>query len=111
MSEHNTEIHTADNRTSESHAAESHVIGYGTYIMVWLGLVALTAITVSVAGFEFGGVTIIIALLIATVKSLLVGNYFMHLKFEKAIFKVFITVCIVTFIIMIILTFADLSFR
>ncbi len=93
------------------HNTESHSIGYGTYIMVWLGLVALTAVTVSVAGFNFGGITIIIALLIATVKSLLVGNYFMHLKFEKAIFKIFIAVCIVTFLIMIILTFSDLSFR
>lgn len=101
MSEHNT----------DSHLAESHSISYGTYIMVWLGLVALTAVTVSVAGFEFGGVTIIIALLIASVKSLLVGNYFMHLKFEKVIFKVFIAVCIITFLIMIILTFSDLSFR
>ena len=106
MSEHNTNSHSA-----ESHAAENHAIGYGTYIMVWLGLVALTAVTVSVAGFEFGGVTIIIALLIAAVKSLLVGNYFMHLKFEKVIFKVFIAVCLVTFLIMIILTFSDLSFR
>jgi caa(3)-type oxidase subunit IV len=79
--------------------------------MVWLGLVALTTATVSVAGFEFGGVTVIIALLIATAKSLLVGNYFMHLKFEKAIFKIFIAVCIITFLFMIILTFSDLSFR
>jgi cytochrome c oxidase subunit 4 len=93
------------------HNTESHSIGYGTYIMVWLGLVALTAVTVSVAGFEFGGITVLIALVIATVKSLLVGNYFMHLKFEKAIFKIFIAVCIVTFLIMIILTFSDLSFR
>jgi cytochrome c oxidase subunit IV len=98
-------------QNTDSHSAENHSIGYGTYIMVWLGLVALTAVTVSVAGFEFGGVTVIIALLIATVKSLLVGNYFMHIKFEKVIFKIFIVVCIVTFLIMIILTFADLSFR
>ena len=111
MSEHNTENHVNDNHAADSHAAKSHVISYGTYIMVWLGLVALTAVTVSVAGFEFGGVTIVIALLIATVKSLLVGNYFMHLKFEKAIFKVFIAVCILIFLFMIILTFADLSFR
>jgi cytochrome c oxidase subunit IV len=94
-----------------NHNTENHSISYGTYIMVWLGLVALTAATVSVAGFEFGGVTVIIALLIAATKSLLVGNYFMHLKFEKAIFKIFIAVCIITFLFMIILTFSDLSFR
>lgn len=93
------------------HNTESHSISYGTYVMVWLGLLALTAITVSVSGFELGAITVIVALLIAVAKSLLVGNYFMHLKFEKTIFKIFIAVCIVTFLIMIILTFSDLSFR
>ena len=79
--------------------------------MVWLGLVALTAITVSVAGLNFGAVTVVVALLIATVKSAMVGSYFMHLKFEHKVFKVFVVVCVITFIIMLILTFSDLSFR
>jgi cytochrome c oxidase subunit 4 len=94
-----------------NHDTENHSINYGTYIMVWLGLVALTAVTASVAGLELGGITIVIALLIAVSKSFLVGNYFMHLKFEKAIFKIFVAVCIITFLILIILTFSDLSFR
>lgn len=93
------------------HNTESHTISYGTYVMVWLGLLALTAVTVSVSGFELGAITVIVALFIAVAKSLLVGNYFMHLKFEKAIFKIFIAVCVITFLIMIILTFSDLSFR
>jgi cytochrome c oxidase subunit 4 len=93
------------------HNTESHSIGYGTYVMVWLGLVALTAVTASVAGLELGGITIVVALLIAISKSFLVGNYFMHLKFEKAIFKIFVAVCIITFLVIIILTFSDLSFR
>jgi cytochrome c oxidase subunit 4 len=93
------------------HNTESHTVSYGTYVMVWLGLVALTAITASVAGLELGGITIVVALLIAISKSILVGNYFMHLKFEKAIFKIFVAVCIITFLVIIILTFSDLSFR
>ena len=93
------------------HNTESHTVSYGTYVMVWLGLVALTAVTASVAGLELGGITIVVALLIAISKSFLVGNYFMHLKFEKAIFKIFVAVCIITFLVIIILTFADLSFR
>jgi cytochrome c oxidase subunit IV len=93
------------------HNTESHSVSYGTYVMVWLGLVALTAVTASVAGLELGGITIVVALLIAISKSFLVGNYFMHLKFEKAIFKIFVAVCIITFLVIIILTFADLSFR
>jgi cytochrome c oxidase subunit 4 len=71
-----------------NHNTESHTVSYGTYVMVWLGLVALTAVTASVAGLELGGITIVIALLIAVSKSFLVGNYFMHLKFEKAVFKI-----------------------
>jgi cytochrome c oxidase subunit 4 len=93
------------------HNTESHSVSYGTYVMVWLGLVALTAVTASVAGLELGGITIVVALLIAISKSFLVGNYFMHLKFEKAIFRIFVAVCIITFLVIIILTFSDLSFR
>ena len=93
------------------HNTESHSVSYGTYVMVWLGLVALTAVTASVAGLELGGITIVVALLIAISKSFLVGNYFMHIKFEKAIFRIFVAVCIITFLVIIILTFSDLSFR
>lgn len=89
----------------------NHAAGYGTYIMVWFGLVALTAMTVTIAGFNIGALTIVMALLIAISKSLLVGTYFMHLKFEKTVFRVFILVCIVTLIIIMALTFSDLSFR
>jgi cytochrome c oxidase subunit 4 len=96
---------------SNHNETQNHSIGYGTYIMVWLGLVALTAITVSVAGLNLGNITIVVALLIAAIKSTMVGNYFMHLKFEHKVFKVFVVVCIVTFIILFILTFSDLSFR
>lgn len=84
---------------------------YGTFIMVWLGLVSLTSITVSVAGFHLGTFTIVLALLIASIKTMLVVNYFMHLKWEMLIFKVFLGVCVIVFIIFIILTFFDYSYR
>lgn len=96
---------------SENTQSQAHHISYGTYIMVWLGLVALTAVTVSVAGLNLGTITLTVALLIATAKTILVMNYFMHVKYEHTVFKIFIAVCIVTFIIMISLTFFDLSFR
>ncbi len=93
------------------HTAEHHSIGYGTLIMVWLGLVALTSVTVAVAGINFGSAALIIALLIASTKTVLVINYFMHIKFESRVFKVFILVCVVTFLVIIILTFSDLLTR
>lgn len=94
-----------------NHTTEGHTIGYGTLIMVWAGLVALTSITVSVAGINFGSMALIIALLIASTKSALVVGYFMHIKFESKLFKLFIVVCVVTLLIIIILTFSDLLTR
>lgn len=85
--------------------------GYGIYILIWLGLVSLTVITVSLSGLNLTGLTVITALTIATIKSALVMNYFMHIKHETMIFKVFIAVCIIIFIVMIVLTFFDLTYR
>ncbi len=98
-----------DTHKEEEHAAHSH--GYGIYVLVFFGLLALTAVTVSVAGINLGSLTLSVALIIATVKTCLVVNYFMHVKFDTPIFKVFIAVCIVIFATMIGLTFFDLIFR
>lgn len=97
-----------------AHGAEEshkHFFGYGTNVLVWLGLIGLTALTVAIAGINLSGLTVIVALVIASVKSLMVVNYFMHIKFESRVFRVFILVCIVIFLTMIILTFFDLTFR
>ena len=96
---------------SGEHAAGGHSQGYGTYFMVWLGLVAFTAVTVTIAGLNLGSVTLITALLIASVKSFLVITYFMHVKSDSIMIKVFIGICILVFVIIMVLTFSDLSFR
>jgi len=51
------------------------------------------------------------ALIIASVKSLLVLNVFMHLKYEDRMFRIFALVALVTFIIFISLTFFDYAFH
>lgn len=98
MSEFNTESH-------------AHETGYGMYILVWLGLVALTAITVTIAGINFGTLTLVSALVIASAKTIMVVNYFMHVKFDSKIIKIFILICVGIYLTFIILTFSDLSFR
>ena len=96
---------------SNNTEASLHNTGYGTYVLVWLGLVALTTITVAVAGLNLASLTIVVALAIAVTKSLFVTSYFMHVKSDSRVFKVFILVCIVIFLTMIILTFFDLIYR
>jgi cytochrome c oxidase subunit 4 len=95
----------------EHHRAEAHVVGYGRYLLIWLGLLALTGATVAFAGINFGRWIIITALTIASVKSLLVLYVFMHLKFEDRVFRVFALVALVTLLIFIVLTFFDYAFR
>ena len=54
---------------------------------------------------------IITALSIASIKSMLVLNIFMHLKYEDRIFKIFVAVALLTFVIFISLTFFDYAFH
>lgn len=88
-----------------------HITGYGTYVLVWVGLLALTSITVTVAGVNLGMYTLLVALGIAAVKSALVINIFMHIKFEEKIFKLFLFLSAATLLVIFILTFVDYSFR
>jgi cytochrome c oxidase subunit IV len=87
-----------------------HMHGYGIFILVWLGLLTLTGVTVAVAGINFGALTIATALVIASVKSYLVLTIFMHLRIEQKVFRVFVLVALFFFIISIVLLFADYSF-
>ena len=84
-----------------------------TYVLVWVGLIILTGVTVSVAGMNLGRLSIIVALLIAAFKSGLVLSYFMHLKYEKGLllFKLMIPGIICILILFIGLTFFDVAFR
>ena len=93
----------------ETSAEHSH--GYGIYILVWLSLLSLTAITVAVAGIDIGRFTVATALLIASLKTFLVLNIFMHLKSESKTFRVFVGVAIFFLAISFILLFADYSFQ
>jgi cytochrome c oxidase subunit 4 len=85
---------------------------YQIYILVWLGLVILTGITVSMAGMNLGLLSIVIVLSIAAIKSGLVLSYFMHLKYETGLlFKLMIPIVLAVLTIFIGLTFSDVAFR
>ena len=95
----------------DGHISVAHHPSYGINILVWIGLLSLTAITVAIAGINLGSLALTVALMIALVKSMFVINFFMHLKFENKVFKLFLGICMVTFVIVLILTFFDLTFR
>ena len=89
----------------------AHSIGYGTYILVWIGLVVFTGLTVVVSGVHLKELTVTTALVIASVKTILVLLYFMHLKYEPSLFKTLVVVVVIALATFIILTFLDVLFR
>ena len=85
---------------------------YARYIWVWVGLVVLTAITVTTATLNFGRTGILIVLAIAAIKSTLVVLYFMGLLFEKRLMlKILLPIAISVLTIFIGLTYTDVLYR
>jgi len=66
---------------------------------------------VTAAGMHFGKLSVLVALLIATIKSTVVLQIFMHLKHESKLFHNMIWIVLVTLTIFIGLTFTDTLFR
>lgn len=90
---------------------QPHVVPYGQYVLIWLGLLSLTGLTVALAGIDLGRWVIVTALVIACVKSTLVLNHFMHLKHEDRLFRWFVAVSLATLTIFFVLTFFDYAFH
>jgi len=88
-----------------------HIVSAKTFVSVWLALLALTAITVTVAGLHLGAFSTLAAIVIASVKAGLVLWFFMHLKYEKRLLKLLLLVPIVTLAVIIGMTFIDVWYR
>jgi len=57
------------------------VVSRKTYVVVWLSLMCLTALTAGVSWLNLGSWSGLIALAIASTKMLLVALFFMHLRY------------------------------
>lgn len=84
---------------------------FSTYILIWFGLLILTGVTITVAGLNLGTLSVLGAIVIAAVKSTLVVLYFMHIKYEDRVFKMMLGLAIFTLVVILVLTFADVSYR
>ncbi|BCR06058.1 cytochrome-c oxidase [Desulfuromonas versatilis] len=88
-----------------------HIVGYSTFVAVWLALLVLTAITVAVSRIHLGPLNIWVALGIASVKSGLVIAFFMHMKYEGRLLRLSLFAALVTLAIFIGFTFFDVLYR
>jgi len=64
-----------------------HIVSVRSYVMVFLALIGLTALTVGVAFVNLGAMNTVVALVIATIKMLLVMLIFMHVKYSSRLTK------------------------
>lgn len=83
----------------------------GLYVGVFVALLALTALTVWVAYLDLRAWNPVAALLIAGTKATLVGLYFMHLKFEEPLIRLFAGASVLFLTLLVGFTAADVLFR
>ena len=89
----------------------SHITEYKVLARILLVLMFLTFLTISVTSFNLAAFTVTIALLIAGVKGFLVLSYFMHLKYESLLLKILVSMVFLLFIVIVLITFIDYSYR
>jgi cytochrome c oxidase subunit IV len=90
---------------------KDHIIPYRTFLYVLALLITLTLTSVAVTQIYLGTLTVVIALLIAAVKSSFVLRIFMHLKFESKIITIAVIAVILVLAAVIFITFLDYLYR
>jgi len=88
-----------------------HIVANRTYISVWMALLILLAATIAVAKMSVTRYSVVINLLIASLKAFLVLLFFMHLKYEGRFLKGMLILTIAALTLVIALTFSDVWFR
>lgn len=89
----------------------THIIKYQSYLYVLIALISMTFLSVAVTQIDLGPYTVTIALLLASLKSLLVLLIFMHLKFDKKFFAFMVAGVFLLVACVIVITFLDYLYR
>lgn len=98
--------------STTQHGSESpHIVGYATFIKVWVALVVLTGALVALSSAHNPNLALLGLLLITPTKASLVFFYFMHLKYESTALKYMVAIAIAVLVIFISLTFSDYLYR
>jgi cytochrome c oxidase subunit 4 len=95
--------------THATHAAHAPV-PTNVFILVWVGLLVLTGITVAASVWFPGKVGIGVAMVVTPIKAAMILLWFMHLKYEKPVFRFMFLSAMLILAIVMGLTFFDYSF-
>ena len=86
---------------------EVHVVSPQMLLGTWGALVVLTGATYAATWIDLGNLNLALALLIATVKAVLVALFFMHLMWDKGLNRVLFLAAIVFVAIFVSITLMD----
>ncbi len=89
----------------------THIVKYRTYVYVLIALLFMTFVSVAVTEIDLGPYTVTMALLLASIKSLLVLLIFMHLKFDKKFYGIMVASVFLLLACVIVITFMDYLYR
>jgi cytochrome c oxidase subunit 4 len=82
------------------------------YYTIWIALLCLTVITAAVSFVDLGPFNTVVALVIATVKALLVILFFMHVKYtSEKLTKTVIVAAVFWLFLLLALSMADYTTR
>jgi cytochrome c oxidase subunit IV len=96
----------------EEKYTDDHIVPDGTYIAVWLALLALLAATICVAKLQLlARFSVLGSLVIASLKAGLVLAFFMHLKYEGRFLKGILALTLSALTLLIGMTFVDVWLR
>ena len=90
---------------------KQHIVSYKNNALVLVALLCLSMLTVAITSVELGPWNVTAALLIASIKVGIVLTYFMHLKFEHVILRMMVTMVVLVFAALIVITFFDYLYR
>ncbi len=90
---------------------QEHVDSLKVYTLVFVSLLILTVATTLVAMVDLGSLNVVMALLIATVKMLLVVLFFMHLRHTTILTKVVVGGGMLWLAILLVLSLSDFVTR
>lgn len=82
-----------------------------TYVLSWLALLALTALTLVLARTDLGSFNVPVALVIASTKATVVALLFMHLWEQSSVLRLVLIVAFFYVLVLVVFTVADLATR